>query len=192
MSSDIAAALDRIRAAIPDAARDIRLNVGAVLEGESVLSAAQRWGVALATAEAARNALVRDAVLEAARAAGVEAAVLDDAQAAAALMAMNNVFYRFRHFVEKPGYGERPARLRMQRIARPAASKVDFELMCLAVSAVNGCQSCVQAHERVVVGEGGLGEEHVHEAVRVAAVMAAAAQAVELARVAAESAPHSD
>jgi alkyl hydroperoxide reductase subunit D len=189
MSSEIAttttAAIDRIREAIPEPAKDIRLNLGAVLEGESVLSAAQRWGVALATAEAARNTVVRDAVLEAALAAGVERAVLDDAQAAAALMAMNNVLYRFRHFVDdKPQYGDKPARLRMQRIARPAASKIDFELMCLAVSAVNGCQACVQSHERVVVG-GGLTEDHVHEAVRVAAVMHAAAQAIELARLAA-------
>jgi alkyl hydroperoxide reductase subunit D len=174
-------ALDRIRDTIPEAAKDIRLNLGAVLEGETALTAAQRWGVASSAAEAARNGFVRDAVLEAAQAAGIERAVLDDAQAAA-LMAMNNVFYRFRHFVEKPQYGDKPARLRMLRIGRPASSKVDFELMCLAVSAVNGCQTCVQAHERVVT-EGGLTEDQVHDAVRVAAVVNAAAQSVELARI---------
>jgi alkyl hydroperoxide reductase subunit D len=103
--------------------------------------------------------------------------VTDPAPAAAALMAMNNVYYRFRHQVQKPTYSERPARLRMQRLVKPATSKADFELMCLAVSAVNGCESCVRSHERSVL-EQGLTEEHVHDAVRLAAVIKAAAVAL--------------
>jgi alkyl hydroperoxide reductase subunit D len=94
-------------------------------------------------------------------------------------MAMNNVYYRFRHMVGKPAYSQKPARLRMQRIAQPLTSKVDFELFCLAVSAVNGCEACVKSHEQVVI-EGGLGEEHVHDAVRIAAVVNAAAVALEI------------
>jgi alkyl hydroperoxide reductase subunit D len=93
-------------------------------------------------------------------------------------MGMNNVYYRFRHMVGKPGYSQMPARLRMQRIAQPATSKLDFELLCLAVSAINGCEACVKAHEKVVV-EGGLTEEHVHDAVRIAAVVHAAAVGLE-------------
>ena len=103
---------------------------------------------------------------------------MEDARAAAALMAMNNVYYRFRHMVGKPAYSQRPARLRMQRIAQALTSKADFELYCLAVSAINGCETCVQAHEHAVV-EGGLTEEHVHDAVRIAAVVHAAAVALE-------------
>jgi lipoyl-dependent peroxiredoxin subunit D len=64
-------------------------------------------------------------------------------------------------------------------IAQPPTNKVDFELFCLAVSAINGCEACVRAHEQVVV-EGGLGEEHVHDAVRIAAVVSAAAVALEI------------
>ncbi len=108
----------------------------------------------------------------------VEAAVIDDGIAAAALMGMNNVFYRFRHMIGKPSYETKPARLRMQRIAKPATNKADFELFCLAVSAINGCEACVRSHEHVVV-EGGLSEDNVHDAVRIAAVIHAAAVALE-------------
>ena len=80
-------------------------------------------------------------------------------------MGMNNVLYRFRHLIEKPSYGDRPARLRMNRLVKPAGSKTDFELFCLAVSAINGCGTCMQAHEKVVLA-GGLGEEQVFDAVR--------------------------
>ena len=87
----------------------------------------------------------------------MDKAVIEDARAAAAIMAMNNVYYRFRHIVGKPSYAEKPARLRMNRLVQPAGSKVDFELYALAI---NGCEACVQAHERTVL-EGGLTEDHV-------------------------------
>ena len=175
------AALDAIRDALPEPARDIKLNLQAVLQGGS-LTPAQRWGVALAVAANARCAPLRDAIAADARA-EVAAAVVEAAYAAAALMAMNNVFYRFRHLVGKPSYSEKPARLRMNRLVKPATSKVDFELFSLAVSAVNGCETCLQAHEKVVV-EGGLTEDAVHDAVRIAAVVQAAAVALALPGVA--------
>jgi alkyl hydroperoxide reductase subunit D len=168
--------LDALREALPDAAKDVRLNLQSVLEGAS-LTPAQKWGVALACAIAARNERLREAVRRAAEA-QVDEAVIDDARAAAALMAMNNVYYRFRHMVGKPVYSQKPARLRMNRIAQPRTSKADFELMCLAVSAINGCEMCIRSHESVVV-EGGLSEDQVHDAVRLAAVIHAAAVGLE-------------
>ncbi len=171
-------AIDKIRDALPDVARDIRLNLESVLGDGGSLSADQRWGVALASAASSRNATLLEAVLEDAKR-EVSAEVVDDALAAASLMAMNNVFYRFRHMVGKPGYSERPARLRMNRLARPATNKADFELYCLAVSAIHGCELCVQSHEKVVI-DGGLGEEQVHDAIRVAATIHAAAISLEL------------
>ncbi|HEY6549326.1 MAG TPA: carboxymuconolactone decarboxylase family protein [Vicinamibacteria bacterium] len=169
-------ATDEVRSALPDAAKDIRLNLQSVLEG-GVLSDAQRWGVAAACAIGARNPQLRDAILQDARA-HVSEAVVEDARAAAVLMGMNNVYYRFRHMVGKPSYAQKPARLRMQRIAQPLTGKADFELFCLAVSALNGCEVCVKSHEQVVL-EGGLTEDHVNDAVRIAAVMHAAAVALE-------------
>jgi alkyl hydroperoxide reductase subunit D len=171
-------ALEHLRQSLPDAARDIKLNLAAVLEG-GPLTDGQRWGVAVASAIAARNHGLRDAVVAEAVARGTTHPVLEDASAAAALMAMNNVYYRFRHMVDKPSYSEQPARLRMNRLVRPATSKTDFELYCLAVSAINACESCVRSHERAVL-EGGLTEEHVNDAVRIAATVAATAVALEL------------
>ncbi len=170
-------ALNELRDAIPEPASDLRLNLQSVM-AEGSLTPAQRWGVAVTAAVASRNARLRLAVLADARAA-VAATVVDDAIAAAALMGMNNVYYRFRHLVEKPSYADRPARLRMNRLARPAGSKIDFELFALAASAVNGCGTCMQAHEKVVLA-GGLSEEQVHDAVRIAATIFGAAVALEV------------
>ena len=161
---------------MPDAARDIRLNLQSVLETSS-LNDAQRWGVAVACPIPARNPFLKTAVIEDAGA-KVEGAVIEGGVAAAALMGMNNVCYRFRHLIGKPAYETKPARLRMQRIAKPVTHKADFELFCLAVSAINGCEACVRSHERVVL-EGGLSEDQVHDAVRIAAVIHVAAVALE-------------
>jgi alkyl hydroperoxide reductase subunit D len=170
-------AVEELRASIPEAARDIKLNLQSVLQ-PGALTPAQRWGVAIASAVATRNERLRDAILHDARGA-VGAEVIDDALAAAALMAMNNVYYRFRHMIGKESYSQMPARLRMQRIAKPASNKVDFELFCLAVSAINACEMCMRSHEDVVT-KGGLSEDQVHDAIRIAATVNAAAVAIEL------------
>ena len=169
-------ALRGIGASLPEAARDIKLNLQSVLT-DTALSERQRWGVALACAIAARNPALREAVLHDG-AEHLDEAVREDAQAAAALMAMNNVFYRFRHIVGNPAYAQLPPRLRMNRIASPKTSKVDFELFCLAVSAVNNCEMCVRTHEKVVLA-GGLTVGQVQDAVRIAAVLYAAAVGIE-------------
>jgi alkyl hydroperoxide reductase subunit D len=170
-------AVEELRAGIPDAAKDIKLNLQSVLQ-PGALTPAQRWGVAIASAVATRNTRLRDALLQDARA-EVSPEVIDDALAAAALMAMNNVYYRFRHMIGKESYSRMPARLRMQRIAKPASNKVDFELFCLAVSAINACEMCIRSHEDVVI-KGGLSEDQVHDAIRIAATVNAAAVAIEL------------
>jgi alkyl hydroperoxide reductase subunit D len=169
--------IELIRERLPESARDTKLNLQSVLQ-QTTLSTAQRWGVAVASAVASRNAELREAVISDARK-EVEASVVDDAFAAASLMAMNNVYYRFRHFIGKESYSQMPARLRMQRIAKPASNKADFELFCLAVSAINGCEMCVRSHEEVV-RNAELTEEQVHDAVRIAAVIHAAAVSLEI------------
>ncbi len=162
---------------LPEAAKDLKLNLQSVLSS-GALSVPQRFGVAVACAHAARHAPLRDAIVAAARAQQVDDGVLDDALAAAALMGMNNVFYRFRHMIGKETYAQKPARLRMNRLVKTAGSRTDFELYCLAVSAINGCGTCVVAHEKTVI-EGGLTEDHVHDAVRIAATVHGAAVALE-------------
>jgi lipoyl-dependent peroxiredoxin subunit D len=168
--------IEDLRNSLPEVAKDIRVNLQTVLD-VATLTPAQKWGVAAACAVASRNAQLRDAVLAEARAQAGDA-VVEDARAAAVLMGMNNVYYRFRHVVGKPEYAEKPARLRMQRLVKPETSRLDFELLCLAVSAVNNCETCVRSHEQAVV-EGGLSSDAVHDAVRIAAVIQATAVALE-------------
>ena len=102
--------INQLRESLPDAARDIKINLQNVLV-PGALTLAQTWGVALTAAFTARNERLVKAVLADARAAGVEAAVIDDARAAAVLMGMNNVYYRFRHLIGKEEYSQKPARL---------------------------------------------------------------------------------
>jgi alkyl hydroperoxide reductase subunit D len=172
--------MEAIRAKLPESAKDTKLNLQSVLEGESSLSPAQKLGVAVAAAVTARSQELKDALIERALAELPDAeAVLDDAFAATTLMAMNNVYYRFRYMVGKESYSKRSPRLRMNRLGQVKTKKSDFELVCLAVSAMNGCQACVVSHEKAVL-DGGLTEDHVHDAVRVASTIAAAAAALEI------------
>jgi lipoyl-dependent peroxiredoxin subunit D len=169
-------ALTALTSSLPELAKDIKLNLQSVLSDGS-LSEQQRLGIALASAFAARNDRLVDALISDAAALGD--AVLEDAKAAAALMAMNNVYYRFRHVIGKESYSSMPARLRMTRIANVKTNKLDFELMSLAVSAINNCEMCMRSHEASILHLGA-SEEQIHDAVRIAAVVHAAAVALEL------------
>jgi lipoyl-dependent peroxiredoxin subunit D len=169
--------IEKLRQSLPEAAKDIKLNLQTVFQS-SALTAAQIWGTAVASAIASRNQKLASAVLSDAQSL-IEASVIEDARAAATLMAMNNIYYRFRHMVGKESYSSKPARLRMNWIGRPLGNKVDFELFCLAVSAINGCERCIRSHEEVVV-DGDLNEDQVHDVVRIAATINAAAVALEM------------
>ena len=168
------ASLDPLKERLPDHARDLRLNLGAITSS-TALSAAQAWTVAVAAAHTTRS---RD-VIEAIEAdAALEPAALAAARGAAAIMGMNNVYYRFQHFVAAGGeYAHLPARLRMQIIGNPGVDKLDFELACLAASAITGCESCVRAHEQSARERGGT-KEMILDAVRIAAVLYGVAIAI--------------
>ncbi len=157
---------------IPSYAKDLRLNLQSVL-GQTELTEQQLWGAAVASAIAARNRDLLAAVLEDARPHLSEQA-LEAARSAAAIMGMNNVYYRFLHLTSNEKYSTIPARLRMNAIRMHGVDQVDFELWCVAVSAINNCQACVASHEKVV-REKGLSAESVLAAVRVAAVIHAVA-----------------
>lgn len=171
-------ALDVLRDALPDDLKDIRLNLSSVLTGEN-LQPAQALGIALASARFVRSQPVVAALDSDIRASLGDAAapVISDAIAAAGLMAMNTVYYRFRHMLGKESYEARSPRLRMSRMVQPATTKADFELMSLACAALAGCELCIKNHEASLVHLG-VSEEACHDAVRIAAVINAAAQAL--------------
>jgi len=171
--------LDTIRDTLPEYARDLKLNLGTVLTpaGAPGLSEKQIWAVALASAIAARNVeFARE--IETLAGAHLDSAYVNGARAAAAIMGMNNIYYRFLHLVEDPEYARMPARLRMNIIGNPGIDKLDFELLSLAVSAINGCGTCVASHERQV-RQHGVTREAVQSAVRIAATVHAVAGVLE-------------
>ena len=167
--------LDALRDTLPDELKDIRLTLSSVLAGEN-LQPAQAIGVALAAATFVRCPSLARALEADLRAAGdaVAAPAISDAMAAAGLMAMNTVYYRFRHMLGKESYEARSPRLRMSRMAQPATSKADFELMSLGCAALAGCELCIKNHEASLVHLG-VSEEACHDAVRIAAVINAVA-----------------
>jgi alkyl hydroperoxide reductase subunit D len=171
--------LDALRDQLPAYAKDLSLNLSA-LAGETVLSDPQKWGCFLASAYAVGQPDVIEA-LEGAADLSDEART--GAKAAAAIMGMNNVYYRALHLMRNPEYRTLPARLRMNVIADPGVDKTDFELWCMAVSAVNGCGLCLDAHEQEL-RKRGVSNLAIQAAIRIAAVVNAVSRvmAVETAR----------
>lgn len=164
--------LDDVKGMLPDYAKDLKLNLSSI-QNSTNLTAQQVWGTMLASAIASRN----DTLLKAVAAQAVtqlEPAAMTGAKAAAAIMGMNNIYYRFVHLSGTPDFKQLPARLRMNVIGNPGVDKLDFEMWSLAVSAVNGCGMCIEAHEREVLGKGAT-KEGVQDVVRIAAVIHAVA-----------------
>src|SRR3954453_18526183 len=171
--------LDAIRDVIPDYARDLKLNLGAVLviTGAPGLNEKQIWAVAVASAIASRNVGFAKQI-EALATGKLDEAYLNASKAAAAIMGMNNIYYRFLHLVEDPEYAQMPARLRMKVIGNPGIDKLDFALLSLAVSAVNGCGMCIVAHEKQL-RKHEVSREAIQSAVRIAATIHAVAGVLE-------------
>ena len=138
--------LDALRETLPAYAKDLSLNLS-TLAGETLLTDQQKWGTFVASAYAVGVPAVIKAVDAAAQAGGLSAEAHTAAKAAAAIMGMNNIYYRSLHLMQNGEYRTLPARLRMNIIANPGVDKLDFELWSLAVSAINGCGMCLDAHE---------------------------------------------
>jgi alkyl hydroperoxide reductase subunit D len=171
--------IDNVKASLPDYAKDVRLNLSAIVNEDS-LEEKPKWGLALACALATRNAELVAQIAEEAKA-HLTPAEADAARAAAALMAMNNIYYRFVHLASNKDYATRPAKLRMTFIGNPGVAKDWFELWCLAVSAINGCGACIDAHEKVL-RDHGVTVDAIQAAVRYAAILQSAAVALEAAK----------
>ena len=157
---------------LPDYAKDLRLNIGSLLNDQT-LGDQRKYGLLLACAHGTGYRPIV-AAAEAEVEGKLSEAVANAARAAAAVMAMNNVYYRFVHLCSNPEYGTLPAQLRMNAIATHGIEKDDFELFSLAVSAMNGCGMCIDSHERVLQ-QHGVKAETVQAAARIASVVKAVA-----------------
>jgi alkyl hydroperoxide reductase subunit D len=161
--------IDQLIDTLPDYAKDLKLNYSSLVRGNTELSTSQLWGTVVASAIATRSPQLL-AALTAEAAAHLTPQVLEGARAAAAVMGMNNIFYRFQHLSSNERYDSMPARLRMNVMRTHGVDAADFELWSLAVSAINGCGKCIDAHEQVL-REKGISEEIIIATVRVASTL---------------------
>jgi alkyl hydroperoxide reductase subunit D len=161
--------LDALIDSLPASAKDLKLNYSSLVRNNSELTQQQLWGTVVATTIATRSVPLTAAVLAAAPA-QLSAQAFEAAKTVAAIMGMNNIWYRFHHLSSNAKYATMPARLRMSGLRGHGIEDADTELWALTVSAVNGCGKCVDAHEKTV-REKGVTEETVAAAIRVASVM---------------------
>ena len=167
--------LDALRDRLPAYAKDISLNLGS-LASETVLTDQQKWGTFLASAHAIGvPEVVRDLEAQAATVLSPEA--MNAAKAATAIMGMNNIYYRSLHLLHNQEYRTIPARLRMNVLGNPGVDKVDFELWSTAVSAINGCGACLDAHESELKKHG-VPAQQIQAALRIGAVVHAVSRIV--------------
>lgn len=172
-----------LRELIPDFAKDIRLNLGSILneEGAPGLSLKQISGVALTTAWTLKDATVIQALLESARETLSEAEITAT-KTAATLMAVTNIYYRTLHLADDPELKKLPARLRMNGIATHGIEKVDFELFALGASVIGGCSSCINAHIHES-RKGGISNEGIQSVIRIASVINGTSQALNISKI---------
>jgi lipoyl-dependent peroxiredoxin subunit D len=168
--------LDALRETLPAYAKDLSLNLS-TLANETTLSDQRKWGAFLASAYAVGTPAVVKAVEAAASAGGLSPEAAVAAKAAAAIMGMNNVYYRSLHLLSNAEYRTMPARLRMNVIANPGVDKPDFELWCTAVSAINGCGMCLDSHE-AELKKAGVPAAEIQTALRIAAVVNAVSRVI--------------
>ncbi len=167
--------IETLKSRLPDYAKDLRLNLSS-LAAEAALTEQQRAGAFVASAIASRNPEVI-AGITAEFGPKLSAEALEAAKTAAAIMAMNNIYYRFVHLASAPDYKTLPAKLRMNALAKPGVDKADFELWSIAVSAINGCGACIDSHEKVLRGHG-VSVEAIQAAIRIAATVHAVAATI--------------
>lgn len=168
--------IETLKSALPDYAKDIKLNLSAIASDQS-LGDQRLWGTLLASALATRQPEVIAAFDGEARQ-RLSPEAVNAVKAAHAIMAMNNVYYRFTHLVSAKDYATMPAKLRMNVMANPGVDKADFELWSLAVSAINGCGMCMDSHE-AELRKHGLTAQEVQTAVRAAAIVHAVAAVID-------------
>ena len=158
--------IDQLKDAIPDYAKDTRLNIDAVVK-RSKLDPVEAECVALAAAFATGNTKlwiwIQSQIADAAESTA--------AITAASLMSMNNVWYPYVEMAEDPALKGLPAQLRMNAIAsHGGTTKARFEAYSLAASIVGRCHFCVKAHYDTLKKEG-YTIEQLRDIGRIAAVM---------------------
>ena len=150
--------------------KDLKINVSNVINNTQYLNRKEALLLALGVAINERYDLLKESLTQLAQQEGATDAELAEVTACTSLMNANNIFYRFRHFVNKEYYSTQPAGIKMSIMMNPVLGKEFFELLSLVISAVNGCEMCVTSHEQSVLQHGS-SEARVYEAVKLGAII---------------------
>lgn len=150
--------------------KDLKINVSNVLSNTQYLTKKEALLMALAVTINEKFYLLRQSFEAQAIEAGASAAEIAEVVACTSLMNTNNIFYRFRHFMNKETYNNMPAGIKMSIMMNPLLGKEFFELLSLAISSVNGCEMCVTSHEQSVMQHGST-EQRVFESVKLVAII---------------------
>ena len=162
--------VDQVKESIPDHAKDIRLNLDAVMN-RSGLDEVDAHACAFAAAIAAGNGDLAFEISMNGPLAGTDER--EAAKTAAALMGMNNVYYPFVEMTNDPDLKGLPPGLRMNAYANHGGvSKKKFEMYALAASIVGKCHFCVKNHYDVLKKEG-MTVSELQAVGKIAAVVAA-------------------
>lgn len=149
--------------------KDLKINVSNFLNTKN-LNKKEALLIALATAVNDKSAVLQEGLLDLAKQEGASEEEVAEIYAAVSLLNVNNVFYRFRHFTGNEYYNNTPAGIKMSVMMNPVLGKEFFELVSLVVSALNGCELCVNSHDDSVKKHGA-SEERIYEAIRLGAVI---------------------
>ena len=137
--------VDTIRSAVPEYAKDLRLNLGSVITTSS-LEPLMAWGAALTAALVSKNEQVIQGILEDAKE-HLDETHINGVKTTAAIMSMSNVWYKFTDLIQDEEVKKLPPKLRMNAIMNHGGvSPALFEGWGLAASVVNACGICVNAH----------------------------------------------
>jgi alkyl hydroperoxide reductase subunit D len=149
--------------------KDLKINVSNSLAA-ATLSKKEAYLIGLAVAVNEKHTALQAAFEKLAVQEAASDKEIAEVISCTSLMNANNVYYRFRHFVNKEFYTATPAGIRMSIMANPVLGKEFFELLSLVVSALNGCEMCVTSHEEALLKHG-TDQQRVLEAVRLGAVL---------------------
>ncbi|WHQ46418.1 MAG: carboxymuconolactone decarboxylase family protein [Candidatus Midichloria sp.] len=167
---------------LPDYAADIKGNLVSIFEEKKVaLDQKQLYGVSLAIAYSLKHEQLLNGIRAEAK------LYLEDVDAnackiAATMMAMTNTYYKFVERAEDPDYKNMESELNMLSLSSTEVAKEEMDLYCLGVSILNACNYCISVHSKRVLTTG-LSKEAIRDIAKIASVLQAAVNALEIERM---------
>jgi len=142
--------VEQLKESIPDYAKDIKLNLDAVIN-RSTIDPDDATYIAIAAAFATGNAKLLSFIV----ASATNEVEKNAALSAGSIMAQNNVWYPYIEMADDANLKGLPAQLRMNAVtSHGGTTKGKFEAYSLASSIIGKCHFCVKAHYETLKQEG--------------------------------------